>query len=335
MFQSSQGRTILAAAAFAVVLLIVGSQLPAWLLFTMTKAAGYGLVALGIVLLMRGGVVSFGQGLIYCGGAYAAGLLARHMGLTDIFLLLLVGAGTGAVMAGVVSPLIARYRGIFFAMLTMALSMVLYGILVKTNAIGGSDGFTVPRPSFLFWAPSGVVAEYAMFAVAAVLAIAIGTLCRLYFDSMHGLITEAIRENELRVEYLGASAKVVTARNFTLAGALGGTGGVLAGFAVGHMDPLYAFWTTSGEFVFVAILAGRTSVSAVFLAALILELVRSFSNRYFPETWQMMLGIFLLVVILFLPQGLGSFGQRLFGKRERRQQETKPQTKPMQPEAAE
>ena len=330
MLHRSHNKVFISAGVIGVVLLVGATQFPPWLLFTMTKAAGYGLVALGIVLLMRGGVVSFGQGLVYCGGAYAAGLLALHAGITDIFVLLLVGAATGALFAGVAAPLIARYRGIFFAMLTMALSMVMYGILVKANAIGGSDGFTVPRPSFLFWSPSGVDAEYALFAVAAVLAILIGTLCRLYFNSMHGLITEAIRENELRVEYLGASVQVVTARNFTLAGALGGMGGVLAGFAVGHMDPLYAFWTTSGEFVFVAILAGRTSVSAVFIGALILELVRSFSNRYFPETWQMMLGIFLLVVILFLPRGLGSLGERLFGKRV---EKTRPKT--AQPEVAE
>ena len=323
---SSQIKVIMAGATAGAVLLLGATMLPPWLLFTMTKAAGYGLVALGIVLLMRGGVVSFGQGLVYCGGAYAAGLLASRAGVTDIFILLTVGAATGAGLAGIAAPLISRYREIFFAMLTMALSMVLYGILVKANAIGGSDGFTVPRPSFLFWSPTGFNAEYALFAVATIVAVVVGTMCRLYFNSMHGLITEAIRENELRVEYLGASVQRVTARNFILAGALGGMGGVLAGFAVGHMDPLYAFWTTSGEFVFVAILAGRTSVSAVFLSALILELVRSFSNRYFPETWQMMLGVFLLVVILFLPQGLGSLGERMLGKRNTPQRSKKMQS---------
>ncbi|MFW5834499.1 MAG: branched-chain amino acid ABC transporter permease [Pseudomonadota bacterium] len=333
MVHPSHTRVFAGAAVLTIALLALGTQLPNWLLFTVTKAAGYGLVALGIVLLMRGGVVSFGQGLVYCGGAYAAGLVASRLGVTDIFVLLTLGALTGIALAGIVAPLIARYRGIFFAMLSMAFSMVLYGILVKSNAIGGSDGFTVPEPTFLFYAPTGFASDYALFAVASILAVALGVLCRLYFDSMHGLITEAIRENELRVEYLGSSAHTITARNFTLAGGLAGMGGVVAGFAVGHMDPLYAFWTTSGEFVFIAILAGRHSVSAVFVAALILELVRSFSNRYFPETWQMILGLFLLIVILFLPQGLGSIGERLFGKRGRRAAMARRDT--VTPEAAE
>ena len=63
-------------------------------------------------------------------------------------------------------------------------------------------------------------------------------------------------------------------------------------------------------FVFVAILAGYLSVPAVFVAAIILELVRSFSNLYFPNTWQLALGIFLLIVIIALPGGLGSLLNR-------------------------
>jgi len=80
--------------------------------------------------------------------------------------------------------------------------------------------------------------------------------------------------------------------------------------ALGHIEPEYAFWTTSGEFVFLAILSGHASVVAVFLASVMLELVRSFSSQYFPNTWQLALGIFLLLVILFLPQGLGSLLRR-------------------------
>jgi ABC-type branched-subunit amino acid transport system permease subunit len=66
--------------------------------------------------------------------------------------------------------------------------------------------------------------------------------------------------------------------------------------------------------VFVAILAGYLSVPAVFFAAIILELVRSFSSLYFPNTWQLSLGIFLLIVIVTLPSGLGSLVSRRKGQ---------------------
>jgi len=119
-------------------------------------------------------------------------------------------------------------------------------------------------------------------------------------------VTQAIRDNELRVEYMGGSVSQTMALNFWLASFLGGTGGALAVMALGHIDPNFSYWTTSGEYVFVAILAGTQSVVAVMLSSVVLEMVRSFSSSYFPSTWQLALGVFLLLVIRFLPQGLGS-----------------------------
>jgi ABC-type branched-subunit amino acid transport system permease subunit len=103
----------------------------------------------------------------------------------------------------------------------------------------------------------------------------------------------------------------IVAVNYVVAAALGGVGGALAVLALGHIDPNFSYWTTSGEFVFVAILAGHHSVVAVLASSLVLELVRSFSSAYFPNTWQLALGLFLLLVIRFLPDGLGSLLARL------------------------
>lgn len=304
-------RTLLNGLIAAILMITAGWAMPAWLLFTVTKAFGYGLVALGIVTLMRGGLVSFGQGLVYCVGAYAAGLLATRAGITDAPLLLLVAMAASGLVGLVVGPLIARYRGIFFAILTLAISMVLYGVLIKTKGIGGSDGFTLPEPSFLGWQPGSESSDLALYVTAALVVAVVGTMARLYYDSMAGHLALAVRENELRVEYLGASVFRITVRNFFIAAVLGGLGGALNGMATGHIDPFYSFWTTSGEFVFISVLAGYLSVPAVFASSLILEVVRSFSNLYFPETWHLVLGTFLIATIIFLPNGLGSLGRRL------------------------
>ena len=92
-------------------------------------------------------------------------------------------------------------------------------------------------------------------------------LARVYFDSTRGLVTLAVRDNELRVEYLGGSVRQAMAINFVLAAFCGGVGGALVVLALGHIEPKFSYWTTSGEFVFVAILAGWQSVAAVFVAA--------------------------------------------------------------------
>jgi len=145
-----------------------------------------------------------------------------------------------------------------------------------------------------------------LFSVTWMFAVVCSMLAKLYFSSTRGLVTQAIRDNELRVEYMGGSVANTMAINFSLAAFLGGMGGALAVMALGHIDPNFSYWTTSGEFVFVAILAGTQSVLAVMLSSLVLEMVRSFSSAYFPSTWQLALGLFLLLVIRFLPEGLGS-----------------------------
>ena len=303
---AGHGRTLGLGLAFCAALCIAGLFAPKWLTFLVTMAAANGLVSLGIVGLMRGGVVPFGQGMMLALGGYAAALSFNHLGITDILLLTVGGGAVAALVAAPFAPLLSRYRGIFFAMLTLALSMVLYGLLMKLTILGGSDGFNVGRPTLLGQKLPDSHSGYIMFVVAVVLATLMALLARVYFDSTRGLVTLAVRENELRVEYLGGSVRQAMTINFILAAFCGGMGGALAVLALGHIEPNFSFWTTSGEFVFVAILAGWQSVAAVFVASTVLEVVRSFSSAYFPNTWQLVLGLFLLFVIRFLPGGIGS-----------------------------
>jgi len=314
-------RPVLSGLLLIILFLITGLFAPKWLLFLCTMAAANGIVSLGIVLLMRGGVVSFGQGLVFAGGGYAAALLSGRLGVSDALLLTAAGGATAALIALPFAPLLARYRGIFFAMLTLALSMVLYGVLVKTDALGGSDGFNMSRPTLFGMRIADAWSGYVLYALAVIIAGGLAIAARVYFASSRGLVSLAIRENELRVEYLGASVRRVMAANFILAAFLGGVGGALAILALGHIEPNFSYWTTSGEFVFVSILAGHYSVLAVFAASFLLELVRSFSSAYFPNSWQMALGLFLLAVIRFLPGGIGSliyvFNKNLFSEGKR------------------
>src|ERR1035438_1378568 len=126
---------------------LCGRALPTWTLSLATIAASNAMVALGIVVLARTGNVSFGQGLFFAAGGYGVALIANNWGITDAVAQMLIGAVCGGLLGLVIGPLIARYSGIFFGMLTLALSMVLYGALVKSTVLGGSDGFNVGRPT--------------------------------------------------------------------------------------------------------------------------------------------------------------------------------------------
>ena len=295
-----------------IVLLLAGPLLPRWAMFLINVSLCYGLVVLGMMLLMRTGLVSFGHGLYYCLGAYAAGTLDVLFGISDIAVMLLAAiAATGAVSA-LLALLLRKYRDIFFAMLSLAFSMILYGLLVKTSALGSSDGFNVAAKTLFGVRIAGTEFErYLIFAITVVTAFVAAICIHRYRGSHRGRLAEAIRDNELRVEYMGASVANIVHINYVTSAVLAGLGGALAAISVGHIDPEMAYWTTSGEFVFVAILAGTGNVLAPFLGAFIFETIRSFAYEYSPNTWQMALGISMLIVIMFLPGGLWSLFTRM------------------------
>ncbi len=308
-------RSLAVALGVALLLMAVGALMPKWLLFLATMSVANGLAVLGIFVLMRGGGASFGQGMFFAIGAYVAALMPQALGITDALLRVALGTLAAALAAGLFAPLLARYRGIFYAMLTLALSMVLFGLLSKTSALGGSDGIQVAKPT-LFGSPlAHAHIDVLLYAMTIALGVLSAWAVTVYNGSVAGLRAQAVRANALRVEYLGASARASLSISFTICGALGGIGGAITALVLGHVEPNFTDWTRSGEFVFVAVLAGHHSVAAVFVSSLLLEIVRSFSNLYFPHTWQLALGAFLLIVILFRPAGIGSLWSGWFQRR--------------------
>jgi branched-chain amino acid transport system permease protein len=303
-------RTPLVILSTLITLLVAGAWLPQWAIFIATIAFAKGLVALGLMLLLRAGLVSFGQALYYCLGAYAAGALGRFLGIGDIFLQMLAGAATAGFFAFVLGFLLARYRGIFFGLLSLALSMILYGLLVKNEALGSTDGFNI-LPSTLFGVrPGPEWLRYAVLASATVVALALALVVHRYLSTPLGRLAPAIKDNEIRVEYMGASARRAVHVTYVIAAVLAGVGGALAASTVGHIDPEMAFWTTSGEFIFITILAGTGSVLAPFAGALLYGIIHTTAYDLSPNTWQMSLGLALLLIIVFLPEGLWSLFKR-------------------------
>jgi len=288
------------------VLIIVGLLVPDWIQFFLQVSMASGLVALGVMIQARAGLVSFGQGLYFCIGGYAAGMAGHFWGISDAFVLLLLGVIVTLVIATLLGFLMSRYREIFFAMLSLALSMILYGILVKAEVLGSTDGFNLPRTTFFGWKPEGDAWNTATFIFTCVPTIVIAVLLNRYLRSPMGYIGEAIRENEIRLEYLGTSVKRAVHIKYVIAATVSGAGGVLAAIAVGHVDPEMTYWTTSGQFVFIVLLSGTGNIVAPLIGTFLLEILRIYAVEFSPNTWQMILGTVMLLIILFLPKGLWS-----------------------------
>lgn len=279
---------------------------PLWLISLATLAISTGLVVCGLIILWRSGLVPFGQALFFATGAYTVALAGRWFGVTDAFLLVVLAILMAGLVAFVVGFLLSQYREIFFAMLSLALSMILYGVLVKSETLGSTDGINVAQANFLGWKPQGPGYAFALFWLALGMVFLAWLGVTAYLNSVAGQLAGALRDNEIRVEYLGISVTRLVHMKLTISAALAGAGGALAALSISHVDPQMAYWTTSGGFVFVTILAGAASVPAAFLGALLFEIVRTVAVALLPGGWQLILGSVLLLTILFVPEGLGS-----------------------------
>ena len=302
-------------------ILLLGLKLvlPDWLISVATVSLARGLVVLGLLILWRTGLISFGQALFFGIGGYTVGLLRIYAGMTDMILLTLLATFFSGLAAYVLGLLISRYREIFFAMLCLAFSMILYGVLVKSEPLGSSDGFNVIGLTMFGVKLAAQSLQTAVYILISVLACGMSILVNRYLSSTMGQLTTAIRDNEIRVEYLGVSVNNAINVKFVIAGALAGMGGAVTAFAVGHIDPeAMVYWPISGEMVFVTILSGTGNVAAPFLGSIIFELLRTYAFDYIPQYWQFAMGSVLLITILFLPNGLWSLIDRLWSIIQRR-----------------
>jgi branched-chain amino acid transport system permease protein len=305
----------------AVVLLGFGAPfLPSWLLFLLTVSFAKGLVVLGVVLLLRGDLVSFGHGVYYASGAYAIGVAVRN-GFPVREAVVLVGLGliVTTAVASVLGLFIARYRGIFFGMLSTAFTMILYSLLVKLRWLsGGTDGIPVHVTTFAGLETSADTVRLVEYYFVLVLAAAAVYAAYRVAASPLGYLVRAISDNEVRVEYMGASVRRAIYGMYVLSGALAGLGGALTAVTVGHISPDMSYWTISGEFVFVALFGGTGSVFAPLIGSVVFEFVRNYAVKISPYTWQILLGGVLLVIILYAPGGLWSIFEYVAARRTRR-----------------
>lgn len=268
-------------------------------------ALAKGIAVLGVTVLLRAGQVSFGHALFFGISAYAGAFLMASLPAADLILVLIAGV-IGATLSGLLVGLfVVRYRGIFFGMLNLAFSMIFWSILEKFyHVTGGADGIRLPRPTVLGMALERAGFEAVIFYLSIALMVVLGWFTLRWFASPVGQVFQTIKTNETRLEYLGLSPKRVLLSGYLLSAILCGVGGSLMAMTQGVVTPEYVWWVRSAEMVFIAVLGGAGSVRGAFIGALIYEIVRVYASAYAGDIWQMLLGAFLLVIILFAPGGI-------------------------------
>jgi ABC-type branched-subunit amino acid transport system permease subunit len=297
------GLAVLAAAVLPVVM-------PSWsTLLTLILAKG--IVVLGIIVLLQAGQVSFGHAMFFGLGAYAVAFWGKYVGAGDLLLFLVIGPVLATVAGLLVGLFVVRYREIFFGMLNLAFSMVLWSLLEKMfHYTNGADGIRVARPTLAGMAFTPEAFQYVLVYLTLGLAIAASLGVQRYLESPLGHMLRAIKSNETRLEYLGVSARRVLLIGYVVSAFLGGLGGVLVAVAQQIATPEFAYWTKSGEFVFIAILGGAANAFGAFAGAAVFEFVRFFAAAKLANAWQLILGVVLIVIIMYAPSGLIGLLQR-------------------------
>jgi ABC-type branched-subunit amino acid transport system permease subunit len=297
--------------AIALFALAAGLAFP-WLKTPLIIALSYGFAALGVSILIRAGQVSFGHAGFTCLAGYAAVALTRRWPATDALVLLAAGAGAGLVSGFLVGLFVARYRAIFFGMLNLALSMVLFSVLGKFyNLTGGTDGLRLERPPLAGQVLERAPFETALLVIAVALVVACCGAIRRFYAAPTGQALVAIKTNEVRLEYLGLSARRVFLTGYVISATLCGFSGAMFALIQGLVTPEMGYWVRSGEYVFIAILGGSAQPVGAFLGAIAFEFLKLFASAVLTGTWQLVIGVVLLVLIFAAPSGLSALLARI------------------------
>ena len=294
-----------AGGALAILLLTAAGWTWPWSRMPIVTFLCYGLAALGLTVLIRAGQVSFGHAMYAAIGGYATAFVVRTFPGADGIAAVAAGIVASLAAGAVVAAFVSRYRGIFFGMLNLGISMVLFSLAGKLYGwTGGTDGLRFERPTLLGFAMERGPFELAMLVLTLALVVIITWAVQRYFGSAAGQVMAAIRTNETRLEYIGLSARSALAEGYVISAGLVGTSGSLLALLQSLVTPESGYWIRSGEYVFIAILGGAGHAVGPFLGAAVFEAIKLVAAAYFTNAWQILLGGTLIAVIFFAPAGI-------------------------------
>ena len=301
--------------AAALLVLVVLALLPDYIGLYQTQLLTYGLIAaiaaLGFnILLGYTGLLSFGHSAFFGIGAYAVAFLLRDAGIHSMELYLLIGLPIAAIASALFGYVCVRHTRIFFGILTLALSQVLYSLAFKFFWVtGGTDGLRVARPTLLAgmltFTGAGAYQRFVhsyYYYVLAVFAISVAIIW-LIVHSPFGKALQAIRDNETRARFLGLRIRRFRWLSFLISGTFTGLAGILWVPLNGLTTPEILYWPFSGEIVFSALLGGFRNFTGPIVGGVVFTYLKTYAIAT-TEYWQLLLGVVLVLLVLILPTGI-------------------------------
>ena len=252
------------------------------------------------LILGFGGMVSFGHAAFFGVGAYTVALLMKKAGI-NLFVALIAAPCLAAVAAAIIGWFCVRLIGLYFAILTLAFGELLYMIAFQWYTFtGGDDGIHgIPKPEFLD--PTNY------YLMCLIIFLICFLLMRMILNSSFGLSIRIIRENLDRAKFIGINVRRYQLINFIIAGFFAGIAGGLFTELNRFAQTEFLHWSRSGDAIFACLVGGMYSIIGPAIGSTVLiflHIILQQIHQSLVEIWAMLLGVILLGVVLFTPEGL-------------------------------
>jgi len=272
-----------------------------------TKVMIMALFAMSLDLLVGyAGLVSLGHALPFGLAAYALMLMTPEYQAPGFWLSIAASMSVAAIASLVVGLLVLRTSGIYFIMVTLAFGQMAYYYVHDSKHLGGSDGkyiYVRPALEMFGWKPFDLENPAHFYYVVLALMVSVYTTIRILLASPFGRVVVAIRENEHRLRMLGYATFRYKLVCFILAGMLAGLAGWLAAAHDGLVNPEMLSWHQSGQLLMMVILGGMGTPAGPILGAAALKALELVFQGW-TKHWQLLLGLFIVASVLFMPRGL-------------------------------
>jgi len=256
------------------------------------------------LILGYGRMISFGHAAYLGIGAYAVGIPAYYE-IYNGFIHIGIAVVVSAAFAFLTGLVCLRTRGVNFIMITMAFSMMVFFAFVSIEEYGGDDGLVIEvRSEFGQWV--NLENDTVLYYVCFVSLLGILYLIRRIVHSRFGMVIQGARGNEDRMQSLGFDTFRYRLVCYVIAGALCGYAGALLGNFTSFISPEMMDWTRSGELIFMVVLGGTSSLFGPVLGAGLFILLEEILSGFWLY-WQLIFGIFLILVVLFAKGGIDSW----------------------------
>ncbi len=313
----SAGRDLAGIAAI-VVLAGIGYLLFPDNLALLTRIIAIALLVLSLDLVTGYcGVATLGHAALFGSGAYAAGIVSAHYGITDPLLMTLAGIGGGAVAGLVCGAIILRAHGLPQLVLSIALINLFHELANKASSwTGGSDGLSGISTDPLLGYFEFDLYGHTAYVFGVVLLLVVFVLLRLLVRSPFGMLCRGIKEDPLRIKAMGASPKAALMKMYVISGAVAGVGGALAAISTQVVGLDSLSFTLSAESLVMLVLGGTGSLFGALSGTVIFMLFEDYVSAANPFHWLTMVGALLILVVLFAPKGIYGTAAALLSSRK-------------------